>query len=127
MWGKLYGQWIVGACVFVYDFEGRFIPSDVLSMMAKYRVTSFCAPPTIFRFLIREDLSQYDLSALEYCTTAGEALNPSVFEAFRKKTGIKMMEAFGQTETAPPSSPFPGWNPSLGQWGFPTRCTKWIC
>ena len=75
VWGKLYGQWIVGACVFVYDFEGRFIPDDMLRMISTYKVTSFCAPPTIFRFLIREDLSKYDLSSLEYCTTAGEALN----------------------------------------------------
>ncbi len=124
VWGKLYGQWIVGACVFVYDFEGRFIPSDVLSMMAKYRVTSFCAPPTIFRFLIREDLSQYDLSALEYCTTAGEALNPSVFEAFRQKTGIKMMEAFGQTETAPTIITFPWIEPKPGAMGVPNPLYK---
>lgn len=119
VWGKLYGQWIVGACVFVYDFEGRFIPDDILNIISKYKVTSFCAPPTIYRFLIREDLSKYDLSALEYCTTAGEALNPSVFEAFYKKTGIKMMEAFGQTETAPTIITFPWIKPKPGAMGVP--------
>lgn len=119
VWGKLYGQWIVGATVFVYDFEGRFIPHDMLSIIAKYKVTSFCAPPTIYRFLIREDLSKYDLSALEYCTTAGEALNPSVYEAFYKQTGIKMMEAFGQTETAPTIITFPWMEPKPGAMGVP--------
>ncbi|MGI6046739.1 MAG: AMP-binding protein [Petrimonas sp.] len=124
VWGKLYGQWIVGAAVFVYDFEGRFIPADVLAMMARHKVTSFCAPPTIFRFLIREDLSQYDLSALEYCTTAGEALNPSVFETFYRQTGIKMMEAFGQTETAPTIITFPWMEPKPGAMGVPNPLYK---
>ena len=124
VWGKLYGQWIVGACVFVYDFEGRFIPADVLRMIADYKVTSFCAPPTIFRFLIREDLSKYDLSALEYCTTAGEALNPSVFETFYRQTGIKMMEAFGQTETAPTIVTFPWMEPKPGSMGVPNPLYK---
>ena len=124
VWGKLYGQWIVGACVFVYDFEGRFIPEDMLRMIADYKVTSFCAPPTIFRFLIREDLSKYDLSALEYCTTAGEALNPSVFDTFYKQTGIKMMEAFGQTETAPTIITYPWLEPKPGSMGLPNPLYK---
>lgn len=124
VWGKLYGQWIVGACVFVYDFEGRFIPEDMLRMISTYKVTSFCAPPTIFRFLIREDLSKYDLSSLEYCTTAGEALNPSVFETFYKQTGIKMMEAFGQTETAPTIITFPWIEPKPGSMGVPNPLYK---
>lgn len=124
VWGKLYGQWIVGACVFVYDFEGRFIPDDMLRMISDYKVTSFCAPPTIFRFLIREDLSKYDLSALEYCTTAGEALNPSVFNTFYKQTGIKMMEAFGQTETAPTIITFPWIKPKPGSMGVPNPLYK---
>ncbi len=119
VWGKLYGQWIVGATVFVYDFEGRFIPHDMLSVISKYKITSFCAPPTIYRFLIREDLSKYDLSALEYCTTAGEALNPSVYKAFYEQTGIKMMEAFGQTETAPTIITFPWMEPKPGAMGVP--------
>jgi len=124
VWGKLYGQWIVGSCVFVYDFEGRFIPDDMLRMISTYKVTSFCAPPTIFRFLIREDLSKYDLSSLEYCTTAGEALNPSVFEAFQQQTGIKMMEAFGQTETAPTIITFPWIEPKPGSMGVPNPLYK---
>ncbi len=119
VWGKLYGQWIVGACVFVYDFEGRFIPDNMLQVISDYKITSFCAPPTIYRFLIREDFTKYDLSSLEYCTTAGEALNPSVFEAFYKKTGIKMMEAFGQTETAPTIITFPWIQPKPGAMGIP--------
>ncbi|MGI6074335.1 MAG: AMP-binding protein [Fermentimonas sp.] len=119
VWGKLYGQWIVGATVFVYDFDGRFEPKDLLDMIEKYKVTSFCAPPTIYRFLIREDLSQWDLSALEYCTTAGEALNPSVYNSFYEQTGIKMMEAFGQTETAPTIITFPWIKPKPGSMGVP--------
>lgn len=117
VWGKLYGQWIAGAAVFVYDFDGRFIPADMLNIISKHKVTSFCAPPTIFRFLIREDLSKYDLSALEYCTTAGEALNPSVYDAFYKHTGIKMMESFGQTETAPTIVTYPWLEPKPGAMG----------
>lgn len=124
VWGKLYGQWIAGACVFVYDFDGRFIPDDMLRMISTYKVTSFCAPPTIYRFLIREDLSKYDLSSLEYCTTAGEALNPSVFETFYRLTGIKIMEAFGQTETAPSIITFPWMEPKPGSMGVPNPLYK---
>ncbi|MCH4154849.1 MAG: AMP-binding protein [Muribaculaceae bacterium] len=98
VWGKYYGQWIAGANVFVYDFE-KFKPVDVLEIFHKYHVTSFCAPPTVFRFLITEDISKYDLSSLKYCCIAGEALNPSVFDEWYRLTGIKLMEAFGQTET----------------------------
>lgn len=118
VWGKLYGQWIVGASVFVYDHE-KFTPSDILSQMAKYKVTSFCAPPTIYRFLIREDLSQYDLSALEYCTTAGEPLNPSVFEVWKKATGLEIHEGFGQTETTMTIGTFPWMKPKPGSLGIP--------
>ncbi len=123
MWGKLYGQWIVGACIFVYDYD-KFIPKDLLRVISTYKVTSFCAPPTIYRFLIREDLSKYDLSSLEYCTTAGEALNPSVFETFYKQTGIKMMEAFGQTETSPTIITFPWLEPKPGSMGVPNPLYK---
>ncbi len=119
VWGKLYGQWIVGACIFVYDYEGRFIPRDMLRMLSEHKVTSFCAPPTIYRFIILEDFSQYDLSSLEYCTTAGEALNPSVFKEFHQKTGIKIKEAFGQTETAPTIVTFPWLEPKPGSMGVP--------
>ena len=113
VWGKLYGQWIVGACVFVYDHE-KFTPAAMLEMIQKHRITSLCAPPTIFRFLIREDLTNYDLSSLEYCTIAGEALNPAVYEQFLKLTGIKLKEGYGQSETtlslftAPWVEPKPG-------------------
>lgn len=117
VWGKLYGQWIVGACIFVYDHE-KFIPADMLKMLEKFKVTSFCAPPTVYRFMIREDLSRYDLSSLEYCTTAGEALNPSVYEALKSATGLKMMESFGQTETTPIIVTFPWTEPKPGSMGI---------
>ncbi|HML66112.1 MAG TPA: AMP-binding protein [Dysgonomonas sp.] len=118
VWGKLYGQWIVGACVMVYDHE-KFHPQDMLRLIQEYKVTSFCAPPTVYRFMIREDLSEFDLSSLKYATTAGEALNPSVFEAFYEGTGIKMMEAFGQTETTPTIVTFPWIEPKPGSMGVP--------
>lgn len=118
VWGKLYGQWIIGACVFVYDHE-KFNPAEMLKMIADNKVTSFCAPPTIYRFFIREDLSKYDLSALKYCTTAGEALNPSVYEAFLKGTGVKMKEAFGQTETTATIITFPWMESKPGSMGVP--------
>lgn len=118
VWGKLYGQWIAGATVFVYDHE-KFAPADMLQMIQDYKITSLCAPPTIFRFLIREDLSKYDLSSLKYCTIAGEALNPAVFEAFYKLTGIKLMEGFGQTETTVTVCTFPWTTPKPGSMGLP--------
>lgn len=118
VWGKLYGQWIAGAAVMVYDHE-KFTPQIVLNLIQTYKVTSFCAPPTVYRFMIRENLSEYNLSSLKYCTTAGEALNPSVFEAFYKATGIKMMEAFGQTETTPTIITFPWMEPKPGSMGVP--------
>ncbi|MGI5974249.1 MAG: AMP-binding protein [Paludibacter sp.] len=118
VWGKLYGQWIVGAVVFVYDHE-KFIPADILGMIEKYKITSLCAPPTIFRFLIREDLSKYDLSSLEYCTIAGEALNPSVYEQFLELTGIKLREGYGQSETTVTILTSPWTNPKPGSMGLP--------
>lgn len=116
VWGKLYGQWIVGATVVAYDHE-KFIPSLILKLIENCKITSFCAPPTVYRVMIREDLSKYDLSSLKYCTTAGEALNPSVFNTFYEKTGIKMMEAFGQTETTPTIITFPWLEPKPGSMG----------
>ncbi|KAA6338104.1 Acetyl-coenzyme A synthetase [termite gut metagenome] len=118
VWGKLYGQWIVGANVFVYDHE-KFMPAEILKKIQDYRITSLCAPPTIFRFLIREDLSKYDLSSLKYCTIAGEALNPAVYENFKKLTGIKLMEGFGQTETTITIATFPWMEPKPGSMGVP--------
>ena len=118
VWGKLYGQWLSGATVFVYDHE-KFTPANILEAMAKYKVTSFCAPPTIYRYLIREDLSKYDLSALKYCTTAGEPLNPSVFEFWKEHTGLDIHEGFGQTETAMTIGTFPWMKPKPGSLGVP--------
>ena len=118
VWGKLYGQWICGADVFVYDFD-KFVPRDLLEMMAKYHITSFCAPPTVFRFLIREDVKSYDLSALTRCTIAGEALNPSVFEKWKELTGISLREGFGQTETTLTVGTFPWIEPRPGSMGIP--------
>ena len=118
VWGKFYGQWFAGATVFVFDHE-KFNADTLLRQMEKYHVTSFCAPPTIYRFMIREDLSKYDLSSLQYCCTAGEALNPAVFEKFYEKTGIKMMEGFGQTETTMTLGTFPWMTPKPGSMGIP--------
>ena len=118
VWGKFYGQWFAGATVFVFDHE-KFNADTLLRQIEKYHVTSFCAPPTIYRFMIREDLSKYDLSSLEYCTTAGEALNPAVFDKFYEKTGIKMMEGFGQTETTMTLGTFPWMEPKPGSMGMP--------
>ncbi|MDE5871047.1 MAG: AMP-binding protein, partial [Muribaculaceae bacterium] len=117
VWGKLYGQWIAGADVFVYDFD-KFEPVDVLHMIQKYNITSLCAPPTIFRFLIREDLSKFDLSTLRYCTIAGEALNPSVFDEWKKLTGLRLMEGFGQTETTLTVATYPWCEPKPGSMGL---------
>lgn len=118
VWGKFYGQWFSGATVFVFDHE-KFNADTLLRQIERYRVTSFCAPPTIYRFMIREDLSRYDLSSLEYCTTAGEALNPAVFEKFYEKTGIQMMEGFGQTETTMTLGTMPWMKPKPGSMGMP--------
>lgn len=118
VWGKLYGQWIAGANVFVYDFE-KFKPVDVLQKIQDFHITSLCAPPTIFRFLIREDVAAYDLSSLRYCTIAGEALNPSVYEDWLRLTGIRLMEGFGQTETTLTIGTFPWMEPKPGSMGMP--------
>ncbi|GHT40429.1 acetyl-CoA synthetase [Bacteroidia bacterium] len=117
-WGKIYGQWIAGACLFVYDHE-KFTPADLLKVVQDYKVTSFCAPPTVFRFIIREDIAKYDLSALKYCEIAGEPLNPSVFETFREITGLKLMEGFGQTETTVIIANFAWITPKPGSMGMP--------
>lgn len=119
VWGKLYGQMMAGCAVFVYDHQ-KFTPADMLKVIAKYKVTSFCAPPTVYRFMIKEDFSKYDLSALEYCTTAGEALNPKVFDTFNERTGIMLMEAFGQTESVVQIGTFPWMTPKPGSMGAPS-------
>ena len=112
VWGKFYGQWFAGATVFVFDHE-KFNADTLLRQMEKYKVTSFCAP------MIREDLSKYDLSSLQYCCTAGEALNPAVYDKFYEKTGIRMMEGFGQTETTMTLGTFPWMTPKPGSMGIP--------
>lgn len=117
VWGKFYGQMLCGATVFVYDFEGRFIPANLLKVMQDYHITSFCAPPTIYRFLIREPLDQYDLHSLQYCTTAGEALNPSVFDEWKEKTGLTIYESYGQTETTLVVGTYPWVRPKPGAMG----------
>lgn len=117
VWGKFYGQMLAGATVFVYDFEGHFRPTELLRTMQNFRVTSFCAPPTIYRYLIREDVKRFDLSALEWCTTAGEALNPSVFAEWKRLTGITIYEAYGQTETTLIVGTFPWLEPKPGSLG----------
>ena len=118
VWGKFYGQWFAGATVFVFDHE-KFNADTLLRQMEKYRVTSFCAPPTIYRFMIREDLSKYDLSSLEYCCTAGEALNPAVFDKLKELIGLNIMEGFGQTETTMTLGTFPWMTPKPGSMGIP--------
>ena len=118
VWGKFYGQWFAGACVFVFDHE-KFTAEKILRQMEKYHITSFCAPPTVYRFLVREDFTRYDLSALRYCTTAGEALNAAVYNKFYELTGIRLMEGFGQTETTLTLGTFPWMQPKPGSMGKP--------
>lgn len=118
LWGKLYGQWLCEDCIFVYDFD-RFKAEDILPMFKEYNITTFCAPPTMYRFFIKEDLSKYDLRSLKYCNTAGEALNPEVFEQWKKATGLTLMEGFGQTETTLTVANLVGTTPKVGSMGKP--------
>lgn len=118
-WGKLYGQWLAGAGIFVYDFD-RFVPRDLLEMIVRYKVKTFCAPPTIYRYLIKEDLTKYDLSALEYCVVAGEPLNPEVYNQFLKQTGHKLREGYGQTELTVVLATYPWMEPKPGSMGKPS-------
>lgn len=118
VWGKMYGQWFAGAVVFVFDHE-KFTAEKIMRQIEKYRITSFCAPPTVYRFMIHEDFSKYDLSSLRYCTTAGEALNPAVYDKFFELTGIRLMEGFGQTETTMTLGTMPWNKPKPGSMGLP--------
>lgn len=118
-WGKIYGQWICGAAIFVYDME-RFVPENLMKAMEKYRITSFCAPPTIYRFLIKEDLSKYDLSSIRIACTAGEPLNPEVYNQFKRATGLDIIEGFGQTETTVLCANFEWIQPKPGSMGKPS-------
>lgn len=117
-WGKFYGQMIAGATVFVYDYEGHFKPSELLKVMQDFKISSFCAPPTIYRFLVRENIEDYDLSSLKWCTTAGEPLNPSIFEKWHDRTGIIIREAYGQTETTMVVGTYPWVTPKPGAMGL---------
>lgn len=118
VWGKLYGQWFAGAAVFVFDHQ-KFTAEKILRQIEKYHITSFCAPPTVYRFMIHEDFSKYDLSSLRYCCTAGEALNAAVYDRFLELTGIKLMEGFGQTETTMTLGTMPWMEPKPGSMGMP--------
>lgn len=118
-WGQLYGQWIAGSAVFCYDYFGRFTPTDILPLIAKYRITTFCAPPTIYRFLIKEDLSKYRFDSLVSCTTAGEPLNAEVYKQFKKVTGLEIREGFGQSESAVILATFKYNEPHSGSIGLP--------
>lgn len=119
VWGKLYGQWLGETTVFVYDHE-KFIPTEILKAICDNKVTTFCAPPTMYRYFIKEDLTQFDFSSLEYTTIAGEPLNPEVFSQFKKATGLKMMEGFGQTETTLSVANFTFMEPRPGSMGKPS-------
>ena len=119
LWGKLYGQWLCEGAVFVYDFD-RFDENDILPMFQKYNITTFCAPPTMLRMLIRGDLSKFDLSSIHHMTTAGEALNPEVFKLFKEATGLEIMEGFGQTETTLIIANLAGTTPKIGSMGKPS-------
>lgn len=119
VWGKIYGQWLAGSAVFVYDYD-KFVPKELLNVICKHGVTTFCAPPTIYRFFIKEDLTQFDLSKLKYCAIAGEPLNPEVYNQFLNATGIKLMEGYGQTELTVVLGTYPWMEPKPGSMGKPT-------
>jgi acetyl-CoA synthetase len=118
-WGKLYGQWLSGSAVMTYDYD-KFIPKNMMDVIEKYKVTTFCAPPTIYRFLIKEDLKKFDLRHLKYCVVAGEPLNPEVFKQFHELTGIKLMEGYGQTECTVAVATYPWFEPKPGSMGMPS-------
>ena len=119
MWGKLYGQWLSEAATFVYDFD-RFDAEKILPLFKKYNITTFCAPPTMYRMLIKQDLSRFDLSSIEHASTAGEALNPEVFHRFEEQTGLKIMEGFGQSESTLIVGNLAGGSHKIGSMGKPT-------
>ncbi|WP_031516740.1 AMP-binding protein [Desulfofalx alkaliphila] len=120
LWGKFYGQWFAESAVFTYDFD-TFKAADILEKLAKYKITTFCCPPTMYRFMLREDVSKYDLSALKHCVTAGEALNPEVYHQWKKATGLRIFEGFGQSETTLTCSTLYPWvQPKPGSMGLPT-------
>ena len=117
-WGKLYGQWLAEGAIFVYDFN-RFDAADILPMFKKYQITTFCAPPTMLRMMIKQDISQYDFSSVKHMTTAGEALNPEVYRQFEKATGLQIIEGFGQTESTMIIGNLAGASHKIGSMGKP--------
>lgn len=119
-WGKLYGQWIEGAAIFVYDIRGKFNATEILPLIEKYGVTTFCCPPTIYRMLILADLDKFDFSELRHCVSAGEPLNPEVIRAWKEATGLTIYEGYGQTETVLCIGTFPGMKPKFGSMGRPS-------
>lgn len=119
-WGKIYGQWLCEAAIFVYDYDAKFHPIDLIKVVSKYHVTTFCAPPTIFRFLIKEDLSSYDLSSLRACYIAGEPLNPEVYRQWYETTGIQLREGFGQSESPVLIATYKWLTPKPGSCGKPS-------
>jgi acetyl-CoA synthetase len=118
-WGKFYGQWIEGAVVFVYDIRSRFNATEILPLIEKYGITTFCCPPTIYRMLILADLDKFDFTELRHCTSAGEPLNPEVIKAWKDATGLTILEGYGQTETVLCIGTFPGMTPKFGSMGKP--------
>ncbi len=118
-WGKIYGQWVCGATIFAYDMD-KFVPLNLLKKICKYQVTTFCAPPTMFRFMLQEDLSQFDLSCIKHCCTAGEPLNPEVYNRWLEKTGLRLYEGFGQTESTVLLANFQWFEPKIGSCGKPS-------
>lgn len=119
LWGKMYGQWLCEATIFTYDYN-EFFAKEILNYITKYKITTFCAPPTVYRMLVHANLDKYDLSSLENVTTAGEALNPEIYNKFKKATGLKIMEGFGQTETTLIIGNLKGTEPHPGSMGRPT-------
>jgi len=119
LWGKIYGQWIAGSAVFTYDMK-VFIPGKLLEKMAEYKVTTFCAPPTVYRYILQHGIGKYDLSSLQYCTTAGEALNVDIYNKFYEQTGIRMQEGYGQTELTLTTGNFGFSEPRPGSMGKPS-------
>jgi len=118
-WGKLYGQWIIGACIFVYDIRSRFHATEILPLLERYGITTFCCPPTIYRMLILADLDKFDLADMRHCCSAGEPLNPEVIRAWQEGTGRTIYEGYGQTETVLCIGTFPGMKCKPGSMGRP--------
>jgi acetyl-CoA synthetase len=119
-WGKFYGQWIEGAAIFVYDIRNKFNPTEILPLIEKYGITTFCCPPTIYRMLILADLDKFDFTELRHCVSAGEPLNPEVIKAWKDATGLTIYEGYGQTETVLCIGTFPGMIPKFGSMGKPS-------